>query len=606
MATASSSFMVEETGACALLAVQHRIVIASIEVDVRKLPSADAPPFVVWALTVPRRGRSFADGFYNVALPVPLGHISAFSPAAFRGLSRHTALLPLGRWELFPNTRVALMLAPATADVTSVRHALLHRLRPDRSAVMQREEGSAMRWRLCGTQVVMPAAGAEDAEAEWRPLLHCRWYELKRYVREATVVPYGTSRRSASSAATTESDEEDGDRVERRQPMYAGDVKEAVAISVNGQCILWPDGGVGLCDEVKPFYRVYAPAREEKTIRVRRFPHRYADVVGEVPFGQCVEAFGHATDPFTKEQYVLLYLPSSDAYASHVSTYDLTFVEEGRYVWGWSKVAGSSGLPLLTERYRDEADGSNGQPSATTRGFHSLATSSASTTSAAAAAVGASAAAEVMSLPEVTFYTPVREGRAVRIRKRPTLTAATVREMEANEVRAAVALLTVPLRLPANPTGPAVPHVFVQWQQGGYSLLRNEAECFLTPVLLSRVPRRFPIRTRSSGSGEEDGEEVVDLSRQSSRKRTRRGEEAESADEGAELQALLHPRRTPFAAAAEPDESLLSPSTLPASLQEALRKGVVRLEDLPPLRQPGEEETEEEASTEDTDLSDDD
>ncbi|KPI86815.1 hypothetical protein ABL78_4139 [Leptomonas seymouri] len=614
MLTASSSFMAEETGVCVLLALHHRTTVVSIEVELLAPPlsRAESSSFVVWALTVPRRERSFADGFYTVAVPVPLGCVSYKSAQQQKP---QTAVLSLGRWELYAGTRVALVLAPLASSADAVRHTLEEALRTKRSLPPPKDESEqhaalpmpAAHWRLCGSVVV--TSGPAVGDAEWQPLLHRRWYELKSYVRQGTAAPYFSNSCHARRTDGTASDSDEVGRSEGQgrtlpEPMYAGDVREADAISVNRHCVLWADGGVGLYDEVKPFFRVYQPARPEKTIRVRRFPHRYADVIGEIPFGQCVEAFGRAIDSSTQEQYVLLYLPAGEAFAHHVATYDLTFVEDGRYVWGWSKLAGSSGLPLLTERRGDET---------TSSGLFQMAAPPANTTTTAPAAAGASftstsrtnaqeasSKTEVMQLPERTFYTPVREGRAVRIRKRPTLTAATLREMEANEVRAASALLTVPLRLPSDPTGAAVPHVFVQWQHGGYSLLRNEVECFLVPVLLSRVPRRFPLRTRSSGGGDDDAaQEVVDLSRQCSRKRRRNAESSEDGDTDAELEEMLRKHKKPTAAAAASDDSLLSPCSLPASLREGLRKGVVRLEDLPPLCKPSDED-EEEADDSDT------
>ncbi|KPA73488.1 hypothetical protein ABB37_09808 [Leptomonas pyrrhocoris] len=619
MATTSSSFMVEETGVCVLLALRHRTIVASIEVKLLPPPSSPekVSTFVVWALTVPRHGRSFADDFYAVAVPVPLGFVSCTStqpsPLPPRRCPSRTAVLSLGRWELSRDTHVALLLAPPECAVDVVRQTLTTALHPKRRALPLTAEAEpralpvlpAAHWRLCGSFAATPAAAAD--EAEWQPLLHRRWHELKGYVRQGTAVTYFPSFHHTRRAdnVTSDSDEEG----EEAPPMYAGDVREADAISMNRQYVRWADGGVGLYDEVKPFYRVYHPARQEKTIRVRRFPHRYADVVGEIPFGQCVEAFGRATDPFTQEQYVLLYLPAAEAFAPHIATYDLIFVEEGRYVWGWSKLAGSSGLPLLVERQVDGAT-SNGRlmtgaspmnATTTTASSSELPTSTSRTN-----AQEAGSKAAVMPLPEGTFYTPVREGRAVRIRKRPTLTAATLREMETNEVRAADALLTVLIRLPSDPAGPATPHVFVQWLQGGYSLLRNAVECFLVPVVLSRVPRRFPIRTRSCSGIDDDeaSQEVIDLCRQRARKRGRHIDSSEDDDSGAELEAMVHKGKHTAATAAASEDSLLSPYSLPAALQEGLRKGVVRLEDLPPLRHFNDDEDEgEEAETDDSDAS---
>lgn len=624
---------------CVPLRVPHRTIVVSIEVELPTAVLRATSTFVVWALAVPQQTRSFADGVYSVIMPVPLGYVTFATAPASRPVADNPpcsiAVLSLGRWELSAGTRLALALTAPDADpanLWAVMDGVARGLRageaqPTKYAVLN--PLIAPRWRLCGSQ--MPAADPPAEAAEWQPLLHRRWYELKSYVRQGTAVPYFTTRRPRGDSDSDREEEGDGAEV---VPMYAGDVREAEAISLNRHCILWADGGVGLYDEVKPFYRVYQPARPDKTIRVRRFPHRYADIVGEIPFGQRVEACGRATDPFTQEQYVLLFLPPGDAFAHHRTTYDLTFVEDGRYVWGWSKLAGTSGLPLLMEGQGEQTELSkpllmaathaSGGTTATTsssstarEGMHATSSIKGCTDNNGAASNNAAGqdglnsngsvgkGSEVMELPEGTFYTPVREGRPVRIRKRPTLTAATIREMEVNEVRAATALVTVVLRTAASPAsdGSGVPHVFVQWQQGGYSLLRSEVECFLVPVVLSRVPRRFPIRTRSSGNiaagaagtlGEEE-EEVIDLSRPRKRPRNHRrgagaGDDQEGADSEAELAAMLHRRPKTVVE----DESLLSPYSLPASLQEGLRRGVVRLEDLPPLRQLNDEEMSEE------------
>jgi hypothetical protein len=626
MSIASSSFMEEETGAGVLFELNHRTIIVSVGVELLGPPPDGASSLVMWALTFPQRENMFADDSYSGIIPVPLGFVSFSTaqplevdpqPREHQHAPRYTTVLPLGRWEVCAGTRVALTLASPDTDVNAVRRILDFSLPATRTSAeleAHRQQLTlpaltyAAHYWLCGSQVA--TADRVDDEAAWRPLLHRRWYELKSYVRQATAAPYYLFRRRRTH---TNLEASDSDRVEAGraggkappQPMYADDVREAEAISLNGECVRWADGSVGILDEVKPFYRLYQPARKEKTVRVRRFPHRYADVVGEVPFGKCVEAFGRATDPFTQEQYVLLYLPAGEIFAHLITTYELTFIEEGRYVWGWSKLAGRSGLPLLVERQSGETPLSVRPLMATTTPASAFPFPSAS--SSIVVANGDSRnntrggnKVEVLELPEGTFYTPVREGKTVRIRKRPTLVAPTLREMETNEVRAAVALVTVALRVASDRTGTFVPHIFVQWQQGGYSLLRNATECFLIPVMLSRVPRRFPIRTRSSGGsarGEGAAHEIVDLTRQPARKRRRRSDSPDDGDTDEELEDLLRRGRRSTTAAAASDDSLLSPYSLPVSLQEGLRRGVVRLEDLPPIRQPSEEDEEDEEDT---------
>lgn len=564
MSISAATFMAEKTGPCAVLELRFRTVLVSVHASLAPASEADeqstSEPYLLWALTLPMHAVSFADGVYTKTCPVPLGFATA---AGQRGV-----LVTLPRWDVSGGTRTALLLARRDAPGEAIRATLEAALRARRTAAETAQLGvcaGVTRWALSGTEVPLPDL---VAEAEWLPLLHHRWYELKSYVREGTVVPYFGERawrRHESGPAAASARE----AASASGPMYAGDVREADAVSINKACVMWTDGTVGLLDELKPFYRVYVPARAAKTIRVRRFPHRYADVVGEIPFGQRVEACGRATDPFTGEQYVLVYLPAGDAFAPHVTTYELTYVEEGRHVWGWSKLAGTSGLPLLAEV--DAPEAAPGDEVA-----------------AAAVVTGgrAGARAESMTLPAPTFYTPVRDDRAVRIRAKPSLTSSVVREMEANEVRAATALVTVPQRGAADTGAPAAAHVFVEWQQGGYSLLRNATESFLAPVQLSRVPRRFPIRTRSGPADDAAtaaAPEVIDLSERRGHKRSRgaAGAADNAEDEDARLAELMRPQRAVPRVAT--DASLLSPHSLPTSLQEALRQGVVRLEDLPPI-----------------------
>ncbi|KAG5475539.1 hypothetical protein LSCM4_04121 [Leishmania orientalis] len=580
MDTTASSFMAVRTGTCAVLDVRHSTIIVAIDAELPNFGASaandESTSYVLWAMTIPMRVASFADGFYTVTVPVPL----AFAKVV-PGMPRRRAVVSLHRWNLNGGTRSALLLAPPDAPSLHVREALEEALgvRPVATlSPLPLGLVPVVRWALSGTETLLPDP---VAGAEWQPLLHRRWYELKSYVRQGTVVLFysaGTCRRAANETDGSHSNTGslNGGSPATAGAMFAGDVKEADAVSVNRACIKWTDGAVGILDEVKPYYRVFRPARPEKTIRVRRFPHRYADVVGEVPFGQHIEAFGRATDPFTAEQYVLVYLPAEEAFVRHVSTYDLTYVEEGRYIWGWSKLAGSSGLPLLVEA--EDKGASAGDIPAEPRNGRAAASPMHDAPSSAQRADQV----DVTPLPEPTFYTPVRAGCPVRIRSKPLLSSLVMREMEANEVRAAVALVTVPLPLPADPTGTPVNHVFLQWQQGGYSLLRSATEAFLAPVMLSRVPRRFPIRTRS---GCDDvtatAPEVLDLCGQRSRKCRHSSATLEDKDVETELADFLRPNRASVRVAS--DASLLSPHSLPESLQESLKRGVVRLEDLPAI-----------------------
>ncbi|KAG5501399.1 hypothetical protein JKF63_03212 [Porcisia hertigi] len=594
MSVAALSFMASRTGTCAVLEMRHRTIITGIEAELldswASSVDGDSMSYVLWALTIPMPVACFADGVYAAAAPIPL----AFARFVL-GAPHRRAVVSLRRWDISGGTCSALLLASLDASPELVRDALEEALGMRRGAAPLPPSPTIVpveRWGLSGMEMT-----SRDllAEVEWQPLLHRRWYELKDYVRQGTVVPYYSARagpqRSHSNGSYSRSlGTFKSGSVASTAPMFAGDVKEAEAVSVNRACVMWTDGVVGLLDEVRPYYRVYQPARQDKTIRVRRFPHRYADVVGVVPFGQRIEAFGRATDPFTKEQYVLVYLPAGEVFATHISTYDLTCIDEGRYIWGWSKLEGTSGLPLLAEAEDSDAraseaiaDPGNSRAVALPMGGARLSTHEGDR-------------AHVMPFSEPTFYTPVRDGRPVRIRSKPSLSSSVLREMETNEVRAAVALVTVPLCLSSDTARAPINHVFLEWQQGGYSLLRNSTESFLAPLQLSRVPRRFPIHTRSGGDDMTAAPEVLDLCGRRKFKRRRSATISEAVDEDAKLAEFFRPHRASAHVAS--DASLLNPSSLPKPLQESLRKGVVRLEDLPTLKE------ESEVGESDSDLSD--
>jgi hypothetical protein len=57
------------------------------------------------------------------------------------------------------------------------------------------------------------------------------------------------------------------------------------------------------CPAGEIFSRRYTPASRARPVHVRRFPHRYADIVGVVPFGAVAVATAIAYDPKDREWY---------------------------------------------------------------------------------------------------------------------------------------------------------------------------------------------------------------------------------------------------------------------------------------------------------------
>lgn len=196
----------------------------------------------------------------------------------------------------------------------------------------------------------------------WRPLMESKWFVVKPSVHKTTITFAPPHILSPS----------------RR----AGEVAEALAVSACGNHIMWANKVVSLASEVQPYRRRYTPARADKEVRVRRFPHRNADVIGFVPFGEHRLAVGQVVDNDTQELYVRW--------------------EHG----GWSRTNGSGGPFLVEDRF--------------------------------ARSNGAESSCTVFETPRL--YTSSREGRGVRVRCEPNLTSKQIGLMEPNEVREAIAL----------------------------------------------------------------------------------------------------------------------------------------------------------------------
>ncbi|RNF00456.1 uncharacterized protein Tco025E_08796 [Trypanosoma conorhini] len=434
------------------------------------------------------------------------------------------ATAPPLRWEIGEKAVVSMWLARLTETPDAFAelnaHPPLHTANVNGDVVPEAETRAAPQLALDSIyNVTITLVGVkqehEFQQSTWRPLLCFRWFELQGHIREATVPPI-TLERQARKRHRAE--------VQKRR-MITGDVREASAVSSCGNYVLWQDGTLGLRRELLTYHRIYTPANENKHVRVRRFPHRFADIVGEVPFGSLVEAIGRQLDEYTKEQYALLVLSGTPEAATTAETYQLQCIEPHKWIWGWSKIASSTGLVLLAD-VMDTARSLLPDQGCVER------------------------------LTNPTYYTSVREERSVRIRSGPSLSANVVGHLEPNEVKVAVAIH----QCPPSHGGSSVPlrQHFVEWEEGGFSLLRNGDRVYLVPVHLQAQPRRFPLCPRPAPSSPE----IIALQRR--RRRTK---------------SAGNTPTTP-AKATTPSPELLSPADIPQAVAAGLKAGTVRLEEL--------------------------
>jgi hypothetical protein len=256
--------------------------------------------------------------------------------------------------------------------------------------------------------------GGLPAHSEWCPVVDAKWFVVKPSIRKTTVV-YSPPHILSPS---------------RR----AGEVLEALAVSACGTHVMWSNRVVSLISEVQPYRRYYTPARVDKSVRVRRFPHRNADVIGFVPFGEHRLAVGHVVDNDTQDVYIRW--------------------EQG----GWSRTHGTGGAFLVENRF-----------------------STATSANSSSAGVN-NAGCSVFELPRL--YTSSRDGRGVRVRFEPNLTSKQIGMMEPNEVREAIALHR-------NEVGVE----FVEWKSGGYSCLGGPHGMFLYHMVPTQTLRSHPLRS---------------------------------------------------------------------------------------------------------------
>lgn len=295
----------------------------------------------------------------------------------------------------------------------------------------------------------------------WRPVIDAKWFVVKPSIRKTTVVHAPPHILSPS----------------RR----AGEVLEAQAVSSCGNHIMWTNRVVTLQSEVQPYRRSYTPARIDKPVRIRRFPHRNADVIGFVPFGEHRLAVGHVVEHDTQDVYIRW--------------------QSG----GWSRTNGTGGAFLVEDRF-----------------------SSATNAALPSTLGGGSASTDQLSgctvFEQPRLYTSSREGRGVRVRFEPQLTSKQIGMMEPNEVREAIALHR-------NEVGVE----FVEWKAGGFSCLGGPHGSFLFHMIPNQPLRCHPLRS-SRGP---PSPEVISLDR---RKRSR--EDMERNEDEDDLEDILPLRRS--------------------------------------------------------------
>lgn len=158
------------------------------------------------------------------------------------------------------------------------------------------------------------------APAGYVPVIHRRWYTVKANIRRCSyfqpipIPPAGQEKPRADDPPEPPP-----------RCLRAGETAEITAVSRCGEFVRWADGREGPMVELEPYARRFAPGRAEKVVRIRRFPHRNADVIGTVPQGDVREAIGVAVDPVEQESYV------------HWAT------------GGWTRLLGTGG-PFLVEQ----------------------------------------------------------------------------------------------------------------------------------------------------------------------------------------------------------------------------------------------------------------
>jgi len=241
-----------------------------------------------------------------------------------------------------------------------------------------------------------------------------------------------------------------------------------------------------------PYRKVFTPARVDKPVRIRRFPHRNADVIGVLAHGASAVARGQTRDPATGDVYVVWDEPADGAFSRLRGDGGLFLVETGD----------DAAASAATE---DRASNGNGNATKVT----ALTPSQWYCPSAAAAAPVAGTRGSAAS--QAAKGVPVRAS----ISARGHITG----HVERNEVREAVALHEAP-------DG----RVLLQWGgTGGFSLLREPGgpDQFVKCPPLDQ-PLRCRMRTSRLPAERDNSPEIIELPHPSeARRRRRRGRDAD-------------------------------------------------------------------------------
>ena len=159
----------------------------------------------------------------------------------------------------------------------------------------------------------------QHVAASYVPVIHHRWYTVKPNVRRCTYLP-------TRKAVAPEPAHADDPLPPPPHHLRAGETAEVAAISRCGEFVRWSDGREGPMNELDLYHRKFTPARADKIVRVRRYPHRNADILDTVNDKEVREAIGLAVDPVEHESYV------------HWRS------------GGWSRISGTGGPFLMEQR----------------------------------------------------------------------------------------------------------------------------------------------------------------------------------------------------------------------------------------------------------------
>jgi hypothetical protein len=208
------------------------------------------------------------------------------------------------------------------------------------------------------------------------------------------------------------------------------------------------------------YAKAFTPARQDKEVRVRRFPHRNADVVAVIPFGTMTVARGATCDPATGDVYAIWgYGPYCGGFSRVRGEGGLFLVETGD-VLDWNRTA--HGVePVFTR---------SGVASPTfrlvrvpTEPVESVVTSPNGDNNASYDVANPTAPTSLVTFAPSVWFCPTSAANVpIAIYEYATTNGNTIGRIDVNELKEAVAQHT---------TGDGM--VMLQWASGGYSWLRT-------------------------------------------------------------------------------------------------------------------------------------